>query len=424
MKGIIKIAFAAAMVANVAASHDHQRLHRLRHAKRHDNSAVEKRNLVLATEIVEGPTLTKYVDSEGNEIEPEAAKKGIEDGEWAVLGETEPTFVPPPVVYSTSVSPPSSTMGALFVEKESSSEPAPAAPTKVAPPPVSGGSGLDRDFPSGEIDCSHFPSDYGPIPIEWEGTGGWTTLMKVGAWIPNVMFNNIKVGIPGENCVKGDLCSYACPPGYQKTQWPVNEQGATGQSVGGLFCNNQGKLVLTRPSHTKLCEKGAGGIFIRNELDEVAALCRTDYPGSESMNVPLLTTPGGTFPVCNPKSSGYYFWDEKPTTAQYYLNPKGLGLEDACTWVSKTNPDSAGNWAPVNIGTGMDNFGITYLSIFPNQPTTTAILDYDVEIVGDVNGECWMRNGVYAKTNGCTVCFADSEYMMNWKLTVNTIGRC
>ncbi|KAM7190297.1 Beta-glucosidase (SUN family) domain containing protein [Naviculisporaceae sp. PSN 640] len=403
MVAIIKIAVAAAMVAGVAASHDHQHLHRLRHAKRAEKSGLGKRDTVYKMVTVEGPTKIEYV-MDGQTISAEEAEKGIEAGKYAVVGETEPSFVPPPPVLSTSVAPTSKTMGAMFVEKETSTSSS-APPPEKTPEPDAGVKPVDRKFPSGEIDCSDFQEvmKYGPIDVPWVGQGGWTTLMKVGHWTKGVKYDNIKVGIKGDRCSKGDLCSFACPPGYQKTQWPEGEQGATGQSVGGIFCNDKGKLELTRPSHPTLCEPGVGGVYIRNELDDVASLCRTDYPASEEMNIPLLTTPGGTFEVTNPESNSYYVWEGNPTTAQYYLNNKGLGLEDACVWVSKVQPQSAGNWAPVNIGTGLASDGNTYLSIFPNAPTTTAILDYDVELEGDISEPCWLRNGVYSKPNGCTV---------------------
>ena len=75
------------------------------------------------------------------------------------------------------------------------------------------------------------------------------------------------------------MCSYACPPGYQKSQWPA-EQGSTGQSVGGLFCNENNKLVKTNPDLSKtLCIKGTGAVKVVNKLSTNAAFCRTDYPG-------------------------------------------------------------------------------------------------------------------------------------------------
>ena len=201
------------------------------------------------------------------------------------------------------------------------------------------------------------------------------------------------------------MCSYACPPGYQKTQWPA-EQGATGQSVGGLWCNDDGFLELTRPEYPKICEQGAGGVYVRNELSSSAAVCRTDYPGNEAMTIPVATSPGGTYPLTNPDSATYYKWQGKATTAQYYVNNAGVAVEDACVWTSSKFPSSAGNWAPTNIGVGKSEAGETYISIFPNLPTSTAVLDFDIEIVGDISGTCWLKKGQYSGNNGCTVSFS------------------
>jgi hypothetical protein len=135
------------------------------------------------------------------------------------------------------------------------------------------------------------------------------------------------------------------------------------------------------------------------------AVCGTDYPASENMVVPLQATPGGTFPLTNPDSATYYVWEGKPTTAQYYVNPAGVSVEDGCRWVNPNLPTSSGNWAPNNIGVGKDATGTTYISIFNNSPTSSAILDFNVRITGDVSIECTLENGVYSNGpgNGCTV---------------------
>jgi hypothetical protein len=129
------------------------------------------------------------------------------------------------------------------------------------------------------------------------------------------------------------------------------------------------------------------------------------------MVIPLAATPGGTFPLTNPDSTNYYVWDGKPTTAQYYINPAGLEPPDACVWVSPTNPLSAGNWAPINVGVGKDAQGVTYISIFPNTPTSTAKLDYNVRIHGDVSIECVYENGAFTNGNaaGCTVSLSNDK---------------
>ena len=141
------------------------------------------------------------------------------------------------------------------------------------------GQGLDKEFPDGKVDCSEFPSEYGAIEVPWTGIGGWS-----GIQYPQIEGNtvtHIDTAVPGgENCTAGALCSYACPPGYQKSQWP-SAQGSTGQSVGGLLCDQDNKLTLTNPDLSKsLCIRGTGATKVKNQLKTNAAICRTDYPGS------------------------------------------------------------------------------------------------------------------------------------------------
>lgn len=141
-----------------------------------------------------------------------------------------------------------------------------------------GGQGVDRDFPDGQIDCSDFPSDYGPIEIDYMSIGGWSGIQY--PTFDGDSVSDIVTAVPGmQNCTIGAFCSYACPPGYQKTQWP-STQGKTKQSVGGLLCNSHGKLELTNPSLSKkLCTKGTGATQVENNLNKGACICRTDYPG-------------------------------------------------------------------------------------------------------------------------------------------------
>ncbi|KAK3694021.1 hypothetical protein B0T22DRAFT_58986 [Podospora appendiculata] len=411
MQGIIRVAFAAAVVASVTAQpHNHN--HRHRHVKK--QSPIEQRDAVVVTEVVQGPTVVAYV-LDGKTIEPSKAEQGISEGLYVVMGSTKPSFSAPPPSFSTSVV--SSAHGGQFKEQKvtsisssaapsptptSSESSAPPASSSSAPASAPVGGSIDADFPSGKLKCDSLPTEYGAVPIEWLGTNGWTTLQKVGKWIDGVSVDNI-VSPTNGGCEPGMMCSYACPPGYQKTQWPENSQGATGQSVGGLYCNDAGYLVLTRPSHSKICEPGAGGVFVKNSLSGSASVCRTDYPGNEAMTIPVVTTPGSTYPLTNPLSSTYYKWQNKPTTAQYYVNNKDVSVEQACTWTSSVFPSSAGNWAPTCIGVGKDDNGITYLSIFPNLPTSHAVLDFDIEITGDISGECWLKSGQYSGNNGCTV---------------------
>jgi hypothetical protein len=401
MKGIIRSAVAAAVVASVAAQ-PHNHGHHHHHAKKHHQAPVAKRDTVVVTEVVEGPTVVEYV-LDGQKIDSSKAEKMIEDGVYVVMGSTQPSFSSPPPVYSTSIASPDH--GGQFFEVSTSAAPTttstpPPATSSAAPAPVA--TGIDVDFPSGKVKCDKVPTDYGAVEVPWVGTNGWTTLAKFGGWVKGVAIDNIVSPTTG-TCMPGMMCSYACPPGYQKTQWPA-EQGATGQSVGGLWCNDDGFLELTRPAYPKICEQGAGGVFIKNQMSNTAAVCRTDYPGNEAMLIPLATSPGGVYPLTNPDSTTYYQWQGKPTTAQYYVNNAGVAVEQACVWDSSLFPSSAGNWAPTNIGVGKSDSGITYISIFPNAPTSTAVLDFDIEITGDISGTCWLKSGQYSGTNGCTVC--------------------
>lgn len=396
-----KFAVLAAAVAEVKA-HSVHHLHR--HVKRAVGSPVEKRAPDVVTAFVPGPTVTEYV-LDGQEIPPDQALAGLDAGVYVIVGQSTPTQA-----VSSSAAAPTQKQDGQFFEQKSSSAPSPAAPTPAAPaappaPPAPAPQGLDAEFPSGTIPCSQFPSAYGAVPVNYLNMKGWIGIQKVPDFSPsNSFISYIVTGISGEDCEKNSFCSYACPPGYEKSQWP-SAQGSTGQSIGGLYCNANGMLELSRPEVKQLCTPGAGGVYIQNNLATNVAVCRTDYPGTESETVPLDTQPGGKYPLTNTYSPTYYKWQGKTTTGQWYVNPKGVAVENACLWNSPTNPTDAGNWAPINIGVGKNEQGITYLSIFPNWPTTSAVLNFNIEITGDINGPCSLINGVFSNGNptGCTV---------------------
>ncbi|KAL8770608.1 MAG: hypothetical protein Q9209_003676 [Squamulea sp. 1 TL-2023] len=272
--------------------------------------------------------------------------------------------------------------------------------------------GLDKEFPHGEIDCADFPSDYGPIEITWMGLGGWSGIQYPTIKDGSVV--DIVTGIAGgKNCSSGALCSYACPPGYQKSQWP-SIQGNVGQSVGGLQCNLDSKLELTNPELSKkLCMMGTGATKVQNRLNTNAAICRTDYPGTEDETVPLNTQPGSLNPLTCPDSNKYFKHNGDPTSAQYYVNNRGVPVHEACSW--NTDGSGKGNWAPTYFGVGRDPYGKTWLSISStkqNNPKSYSPLDYDAEIVGDdLSGKCKLKSGKYCSGDnyddcndtGCTV---------------------
>ena len=275
---------------------------------------------------------------------------------------------------------------------------------------VPSGQGLYTEFPDGAVDCSTFPSEYGPVPISWAQLGGWSGIQYVT--ISGNTVSNIVTGIPGDVCKPGAMCSYACPPGFQKSQWPTT-QGSTGQSVGGLQCNSNGKLALTNPTLSRnLCIPGTGAAVVQNTLSTNAAICRTDYPGTEAEVIPLDTQPNSINNLTCPDASTYYRHEGAATSAQYYINNQGVIISSACTW--GTDGTDMGNWAPSYLGVGQDTLGKTWLSIastVQNSPSNYRALNYTVEIFGSTSGKCRLKDGHYCSgtsyedcnDSGCTV---------------------
>ncbi|KAL8647822.1 MAG: hypothetical protein Q9226_006270 [Calogaya cf. arnoldii] len=431
---------AAGLLACTAASpsNHHHRHHHLDNAKR----ATEHVRIVT----VPGPTVIAY-KLNGKLIQEDEVCQGLQNGtlkwtdgshgappcennetELPAIEQAQPAGDPS----SSNVLPPAYSEPVLQAKKkesdQSASEPGPSplpSPKPVADPSpgskksidssssnLPGGTGLDREFPHGEIDCSEFPLDYGPIEIAWMQLGGWSGIQYPTIKDGHVV--DIVTGVAGgKNCSSGALCSYACPPGYQKSQWP-STQGIVGQSVGGLQCNSKGKLELTNPELSKtLCMKGTGATKVQNRLQTNAAICRTDYPGTEDETVPLNTQPGSLNPLTCPDSNKYFKHNGDPTSAQYYVNERGVPIHEACAW--NTDGSGKGNWAPTYFGVGQDPYGKTWLSIAStkqNNPKSYSPLDYDAEIVGDdLSGRCKLKSGKYCSGDryddcndtGCTV---------------------
>ena len=445
MKVTVSLLSAAVVVAAAQPHrHGHQHAHEKREAQGPQGGQDWQWSQTM--DIVAGPTVTVYMLN-GQPISEADVMQGIKNGTlvWANGGVAEastvvsssseyvaPTSSSSPVSIATtsSLAPaytPQSTPASSSASSEapsSSSAPASSAPpapaySSPAPSPSSSTSdsatGVDSAFPDGQLDCSTFPSQYGAVAVDWMGLGGWTGVQNPGS--DNGGFSNILTvtsntcGEGGNCCSEGSFCSYACPAGYQKSQWP-STQGATGQSVGGIQCQG-GKLHLTNPGMSKnLCMTGASQVtvLVENNLSKNVPICRTDYPGTEAETVPLDAEPGTTSNLTCPDASNYYNWEGGHTSAQYYVNPEGTSVQDACQWGSSANP--WGNYAPLNLGVGYSN-GAAWLSIFQNAPTTTASLDFTVEITGDgLSGTCKYSNGQYCSgvnydscsaTTGCTV---------------------
>ncbi|KAF4313246.1 putative sun domain protein [Botryosphaeria dothidea] len=395
-----------------------------RHGHFHPKRVVEKRQgFDIQTEIV------TVCELNGSIISQEECDEGIAngrliwaDGELSVAAESyaPPTSSSAPPTFSSSVytpPPSSSTPTPTPTPTPSSTSAEKSKPTKSSSSSSSssslGGTGLDTPFPD-DIPCSTFPEEYGAIPVSWMGLGGWigiqTANIVSASGLDDIMTTIADMCFGEDCCTEGAYCSYACPAGYQKAQWPI-AQGATGQSVGGLLCQD-GKLKLTNSNFDTLCIKGSDKVTveIKSELDDTAAVCRTDYPGTEAMVIPIDVQPDGDYPLACPDQKLYYQWQGKATSAQYYVNPLGVGVEEGCTWSNGNKP--IGNWAPINLGVGYSN-GAAWLSIFQNKPTTYEKLDFNIELKGDnMSGTCkyivgkgFCSGSSYDSCNddGCTV---------------------
>ncbi|RCI11502.1 hypothetical protein L249_7373 [Ophiocordyceps polyrhachis-furcata BCC 54312] len=413
MKILISYALVTALAVSVHARSHHHHLHH--HARKNvAASLVQRADSHPAVE--ESPVETVYQDMGGRTMKNDEAEKCLQSKHCVIVHESTPQKPPPPPA-STPPKPASSPqapdVGAKFIEKPSAYKAPPpppalnhlatnvksAQPNKLGSKSGSddsktehdysspGSTGLSRHFPSGTVECSRFPSEYGAVPLEWHDMGGWCGVQHVPGFSLRLATAIGQIAT-GKKCSPGSMCSYACPPGYQKTQWPA-VQGSNHESVGGLFCNKDGFLELTRPESKTLCEKGVGGVVVKNKISEQVTLCRTDYPGTENMAIPTVANPGAQVELTNPDQTSYYQWAGKPTSAQYYVNLAGLGPEDACVWknTKTTLSGKTGNWAPLNIGSGFDGTN-TYISLFPNLPTSDCALDFDVSIEGDVLGGC------------------------------------
>ena len=264
---------------------------------RHQHRHVQKRSPTETdVVVVPGPTVVAY-ELNGKPISAAEVSAGIADGslKWAngvpapAAQVTSAAASPAPVssAPAPSSAPPASSsaaVGGQFYQKAQSSAAAPSSTAVSSAAPSSTGSsssdssfsstgqGMDKEFPSGEIACSTFPSEYGPINVDWLELDGWTGVQFVSS-----SGDLIRNAVKKETCTDGTMCSYACPAGYQKSQWPAT-QGSTGQSIGGLSCSG-GKLYLTNPAFKTLCIKGTGKVTVENKLGSNVAICRTDYPG-------------------------------------------------------------------------------------------------------------------------------------------------
>lgn len=432
MKFTNSVAVTLATAGSLVAAHGHG------HAHFHKR-AVETETETAA---VAGPTVYDFVVLENSgkseEISNKEACQGLADKslEWYgdAVANACPTSTATPS--STSTATPTSTIAPQeLLETSAAITPNSPSPTSTVEPTTSSSSsstssaastssasssssssgssssatGLTAEFPDGEIDCGTFPSEYGAVALDYLGLGGFSGIQYV-SFLDEVI-SDIVTAVSGDSCTDGAMCSYACPAGYQKAHWP-STQGSTGQSVGGLQCKG-GKLYRTNKAHKTLCIEGTGGVEVENQVGQQVAVCRTDYPGTESETIPLGLSHLDTQPLTCPDGSTYFKWEGKTTSAQYYVNNAGVSTEKGCQWGDGSSP--IGNWAPMNLGVGY-SAGSTWLSMFKNEPTTDADLDFAIELVGDVSIKCkydgkgnfYRGSEKVTDGNGCTVSFSQS----------------
>lgn len=301
----IEIAIVSLLAGPLAAATPH-------HKHRHVHKRVPD-----VTQVVSGPEETVFTyELNGQSINIADVCKGIQVGDlkWAdgmgpagvcasssaaATQTPPPASTPPPAPSPSSSASSSSSSAAPAQFYESSSSSPPPSSTEAAPSPsaspsssssssssssgsedsgsgYSGGGGdVSKEFPDNEHDCSYFPEEYGIMKLDYLGMGGWASIQHpqdVGD-----AFDNIQDGTSG-NIQDGMYLAYACPKGTLQRQWP-SKQGATGQSVGGILCQN-GKLVKTNPDYNVLCSPGVGNVQVQNKAGGSLAVCRTVYPGA------------------------------------------------------------------------------------------------------------------------------------------------
>lgn len=282
----MKYSIAAVSALGLVAAQPHA--HRHRHSQRRDVAYTDVAEVIYVCEL-NGATISKAECDEGlRNGTLQMNNEGAIVDNSITIGEEEEPQPEPQSELSEEPEQKSDDGGQAESKSESTddSEPEPKsdASGSSSGSSLSGGSGVDRDFPDGEIDCSDFPDEYGALNLDYLSLGGWSGIQnpKVDG---SAGYDDIETVVSdqcsgSDCCSEGMYCSYACPAGYQKSQWP-EQQGATGQSVGGIKCQG-GKLHLTNPGMSKkLCIKGTDAVTIKiqNTIKKGISVCRTDYPG-------------------------------------------------------------------------------------------------------------------------------------------------
>ena len=122
---------------------------------------------------------------------------------------------------------------------------------------------------------------------------------------------------------------------------------------GGLYCDQNGNIQKPFPGKP-YCQSTSSNIGVQNNAGGVVSFCQTVLPGNEAMLIPTSVT--GYSSLAVPDTS---YWCE--TAAHYYINPPGIGTDQACVWGSSSNP--YGNWSPYVAGANVDTSGNTFIKL-------------------------------------------------------------
>ncbi|KAF2689137.1 glycoside hydrolase family 132 protein [Lentithecium fluviatile CBS 122367] len=404
-----------------------------RHAHRHAHRVVAKRESDAAAVYVPGPVQTIVVyELNGHPISEEEVRQGIANGTlaWGNHGiltssSLTATAAPTPTPAQTTESQhQSEDKPEEHGEQPQPQQPSPSSapePQGPAPPSVPGiyqpidNNGncpdCDKEFQNNHFSCDQFPDGFGAVALHNEGLGGWTGIQdpvyRGADGFDDIMTVSKDSCKDGSCCTPGRFCSYGCPNPYLKMSFP-KMQGKTRQSVGGLYCNENGKLEMADGSIGKtLCGKGSEHmkVKVQNKLKKSVSICRTDYPGTESETIPLTVKPGETGELANPDQGTYYFWDGKATSAHYYINKQGVPESEACTWGTDSKK-AVGNWAPLIFGTSFDdrNMRVGFSSLKQNELIWNDRADFTATFTGEgVKSPCKYKHitGEFCQDANC-----------------------
>ncbi|MCJ1239720.1 hypothetical protein MMC14_007718 [Varicellaria rhodocarpa] len=166
---------------------------------------------------------------------------------------------------------------------------------------------------------------------------------------------------------------------------------------GGLFCDSDGNVNKPFPNKD-YCVGGTGNVNAVNKAGDVVSFCQTVLPGNEAMLIPTSVEAFETLTVPGPN-----YWCS--TAAHFYINPPGVGTDEACVW--GTSDNAYGNWSPYVAGANTDDSGNTFVKLGwnpiylePATPFRSKMPTWGVEIQCDGQGCNGLPCAIDPDTNG------------------------